>query len=228
MKEAVRPSPAPDAWTEYWNQFYAGEHPEIEQPSSFARSCLGRLPQRGTILEIGCGNGRDALFFAANGLRVLACDPSSVAIDRLSDRAARDNGLPVMPRFFTSSISTLPARLDEPVDAVYLRFVLHAVPRDEASRAIRWARDHLAADGVVLAEARSVLGDLYGVGTPLGDDAFEQDGHYRRFIRSEELVAELRDSGFVIDDLVESDGLAALGADDPVVIRVVARRADRV
>ena len=36
------------------------------------------------ILELGCGQGRDTIFFASNGLDVVAIDSSQVAIDALS------------------------------------------------------------------------------------------------------------------------------------------------
>ncbi len=49
-------------------------------------------------------------------------------------------------------------------------------------------------------------------------------GHYRRFIVADELERRLLDSGFGIVDMLESNGLARLGDDDPVVIRVTARR----
>ena len=55
-------------------------------------------------------------------------------------------------------------------------------------------------------------------------DAYIHDGHYRRFVRAEELTAELEALGFAIDQLVESDGMATFGSDDPVVVRAVASR----
>ena len=74
-------------------------------------------------------------------------------------------------------------------------------------------------------EARSVKGDLYGRGEPAGRDAFVHDGHYRRFIRLDELAAELEAAGFEIEEAIEKRGLAVFGTDDPVVVRVLARAA---
>jgi hypothetical protein len=108
------------------------------------------------------------------------------------------------------------------LDVVYMRFVLHAVPAEVASRALSWASRNLRAGGRIFIEARSVLGSLYGVGTPAGRDAFFQDGHFRRFIRADELVRELRELGFKIDDVCEEAHLAVHGDDDPVVVRVMA------
>ena len=49
-------------------------------------------------------------------------------------------------------------------------------------------------------------------------------GHYRRFIIPEEIVLKLEVSGFIIEEFIESSGLAALGSEDPVVIRIVAKK----
>jgi hypothetical protein len=49
-------------------------------------------------------------------------------------------------------------------------------------------------------------------------------GHYRRFIVASELNDQLSSAGFVVEDSVESKGLAVFGDEDPVVLRVTARR----
>jgi len=52
----------------YWDSFYASQHPDLASPSSFAESCLERIPTGGLVFELGCGN--DALYLAASGFRV--------------------------------------------------------------------------------------------------------------------------------------------------------------
>ena len=42
---------------------------------SVHKSWLSYLPQKGTVLDIGAGSGRDARFFAKQGLAVYACEP---------------------------------------------------------------------------------------------------------------------------------------------------------
>lgn len=82
-------------------------------------------------------------------------------------------------------------------------------------------------------EARSTKSNLYGKGEKVEDeeDAFIFAGHesvkphYRRFINSEKLVAELTGYGFEIEELVEKDGIAVYKDDNPVVVRVVAKKA---
>ncbi len=206
----------------YWNEFYDDDHWELEQPSTFARYSSAKMAPGSTMFEIGCGNGRDALYFAQIGMRVLASDASEAAVRRARLRS-EGSRIAVEPRFTECHIEALDDRHAGELDVVYMRFVLHAIPAEVASMALRWAQRNLAPGGLLFIEARSVLGSLYGVGEPAGRDAFFQDGHYRRFIRVEELTRELEEVGFTVDEVCEQDGLAIHGDDDPVLIRVVAR-----
>ena len=51
----------------YWDEFYEVEHKEIGQPSLFAKfifdSFLNKKESK-NLIEFGCGNGRDSLYFA--------------------------------------------------------------------------------------------------------------------------------------------------------------------
>jgi cyclopropane fatty-acyl-phospholipid synthase-like methyltransferase len=205
----------------YWDRFYQRPHPDLEEPSSFARVCVARLSPDLSVFEIGCGNGRDALYMARSGLRVVASDPSHVALAEVRSRMHRE-GLPHSPRLVARRMEDLDDRHAGELDAVYMRFVLHAVTSEVASAGLRWASRNLGTNGRLFVEARSVLGSLYGQGEPAGRDAFIQDGHYRRFIRLDELRDEIADIGFQIDELTEGAGLAIHGADDPVLIRAFA------
>lgn len=210
----------------YWNAFYTGRHPDIENPSTFARHVLPRLSPGSTLFELGCGNGRDALFFAAQGQQVIACDRSAVAIRQLADRSDLDR-FHHRPRFLQADFAELARVYDgtqPPLDTVYSRFTLHAIPEDIQHAALAWAAAHLRTGGQLLVEVRSVNGSLYGKGEQVSRDAFIHDGHYRRFLRADELTAELTALGLVITDLVETAGVSVYKDDDPVVIRLVAHK----
>ncbi len=210
----------------YWNAFYAGRHPDLENPSSFARLVLTKLEPGALLFELGCGNGRDALFFADQGARVVACDRSAVAIKLLSDRPDLTR-FRHRPRFLTADFADLAQVYDtshEPLDAVYSRFTLHAVPVEIQTAALAWSALHLRAGGQLLIEVRSVNGSLYGKGEQVERDAFIHDGHYRRFLRLDELTAELEGLGLAVTEATESAGVAVYKDDDPVVIRLTARK----
>ena len=192
------------------------------KPSSFARYCLPLADRSLPLLDAGCGNGRDLLYFAAQGIDVIGVDLSETGVTRLRERipsaVASRVGLHV------GDVTNLPEDgFRRRFGTVYSRFVLHAFVEEGERRFLRWAAAHAADGGRLMIEARSVLGSLYGLGEPCGRDAFIH-GHYRRFIRRSELEERIREVGFVIEESVEADGLTVCGKDDPVVIRVVARK----
>ena len=73
-----------DNFSTYWDQFYQGKSVGITptSPSQFAAFCLSEMVERDIsfVHEIGCGNGRDTLFFLRYGISVSAVDSSLSAI----------------------------------------------------------------------------------------------------------------------------------------------------
>ena len=67
----------------YWNRFYEKVIKEIQEPSDFARFVLHYLQSGKRLMDIGCGNGRDSLYFARNQILVTGVDASETAINQL-------------------------------------------------------------------------------------------------------------------------------------------------
>ncbi|PRX97967.1 class I SAM-dependent methyltransferase [Allonocardiopsis opalescens] len=76
----------------FWNGLYAAR-PAAADPRPNARlvETVTGLPP-GRVLDLGCGEGGDALWLAGRGWRVTAVDISAVAVDRLAG-LARSRGL---------------------------------------------------------------------------------------------------------------------------------------
>ncbi len=82
------------------------------------------------MLDIGCGTGEHALFFASLGLDVLGVDASAIAVERASERA-RERGLTA--RFAELDVQEL-ASLGETFDTITDSGCLHTLS-DDAMRA---------------------------------------------------------------------------------------------
>ena len=72
----------------YWNEYYTHNPASIDnKPSEFAKYIeADYLYEKNPahILELGCGNGRDSLFFLSKGHKIIAIDESDVAIKMLN------------------------------------------------------------------------------------------------------------------------------------------------
>lgn len=205
---------------DYWNGYYVRNlAPEV--PSPFAQQVAKHLREGQSVLEIGCGNGRDAMFFASLGCRVMGLDPSQAAIDGCRARAAESSLSGV--EFFCGGASELADASQTAFEVVYSRFVFHAMTLTEEIQTLRALRKLLQPGGKLYIECRSI-NDPQAVRGEIISPTERIDGHYRRFIVREELVQRVTEAGFAIDDCIESNGFAKMGDDDPVLIRMTGTR----
>lgn len=206
---------------EYWSRFYA-DSKAVDYPTLFARYCIERyLSPPMKVIDLGTGNGRDAIAMGRAGLRVLGIDQSAEAIASAQNLANRDSIPGVEFRTFDFAEGDL-AELGG-ADAYYARFSMHAITEPQQQMALEGIRRTLPPGGFLLVEARTVHDKLYGIGSPLGDRAFFTD-HYRRFLDTTEFAAQVIGSGFRLQYVEESTGFAPFGDEDPSALRLVARR----
>jgi adenylylsulfate kinase-like enzyme/SAM-dependent methyltransferase len=206
--------------SQYWDSYYKKRKAPIN-PSSFALFCNENyLANHCHVLEFGCGNGRDAFYFAKTH-RVTAIDESRVVVEVSRTRATQESvlNLDFLHGEFGCEVPGLPNE----VDAVYGRFVIHAMPEDAEARALRESWRLLRNGGRLFLEFRTTRDPLMSEGTQLGRVERITD-HYRRFIEFDELCTKLSRLGFSLDLAIEKKGLAINGSDDPVVGRIVATK----
>jgi adenylylsulfate kinase len=205
---------------EHWNNYYVN-HPVPDEPSSFAHFCKSQyIRDKGLVVEIGCGNGRDAFFFACTN-PVVAIDASPTAISN-NEARARQLGLQHLT-FNVGFFGEFVPVLSEPATYVYSRFVLHAMDEVYEHSLIRAAYSIMKPKALFLAEFRTIHDPLANAGVRIGRNERVTD-HYRRFIDPAEVCNMLTNTGFEILYFVESKGLAVHKEEDPIVARVVARK----
>lgn len=163
----------------FWDQRYAGEELVYgDLPNDFLARMADRLPAAGRALDIGAGEGRNALFLASRGLDVLAVDQSQVGMQKAAARA-RDRGLKLATRaadlgdfeadpasldVITSIFVHLPEPLRAAVHArayTWLKpgglFLLEAYAPDQITRTTGGPKDP-----ALLASLETVLAELKG------------------------------------------------------------------
>lgn len=202
----------------HWDTYY-GKKIAPQNPSSFAIYVTNKSVKKNqSILDIGCGNGRDSAFFAEQGHRVTAIDRSKLAID-ICRKSHRGRSID----FIFGLLTDVSSLKDNHYDMVYSRFVFHAMPLQEEIDIIKKSYELLKVGGEIYIECRSINDALFRKGDLLSKTE-KVHGHYRRFIVLDELIDRLTNCGFEVVNSEESNGLSVVKEEDPVLIRVCARK----
>ena len=202
----------------HWDEYYKKDNIP-DYPSPFAEYVVNKLSNQQTILEVGCGNGRDAKFLASQGHLVTGLDRSGEAIE-LCKKLYSVESL----EFFFGTITDIAKINKKKYSLIYSRFVIHAMSLNEEIKTLNMSHKLLNKDGQFFIECRSINDPLSRKGDILSNTE-RIEGHYRRFIILEEFKQRLVQVGFKIIKTIESNGLAKFGKDDPVVIRIHAIKA---
>ncbi len=130
-----------------------------DAPDPMLGNFIHLLDPDGEILDVGCGQGRNALYLASQGYSVTALDPSPVAIGQV-DRSAADQALSVRTRVGGFGEVDLPA-ID--FSAVMVFGLIPDLPWNLTQPLVGWARSTVAPGGT-----------LWLTGFTTEDPAFEQ------------------------------------------------------
>lgn len=96
-----------------------------------------------TLVDLGCGEGRDSIYFAKLGYKVLGVDISTVGIGKAERRASR---LGVKARFLARDIRTY--RLSQRFDAVFCSGALNNLPPRIRARRFEHFKVNTAPGGI--------------------------------------------------------------------------------
>lgn len=96
-----------------------------------------------SILNIGCGEGKSAMFFARNGYMVSACDTSENNLQK-AKKSADKAGLDI--NFFNADI--LNYRIETKFDIIYACGALQYIPPEERARVFKMFQDQTNPGGL--------------------------------------------------------------------------------
>lgn len=206
--------------SDHWNRFYRSSSvPRV--PSQFSAFVASEEPDSTAVVDFGCGNGRDALFFARHGKRVVGMDASKSAISECQ-RSADEQGLSATflnadvlvdecAKLALGEIGGIEGRV-----VVYARFFLHAIT--------------LEAEEMLLTHAAKILEDrdgIFALEFRTSRDAHQTKvtpDHYRRFVDPVDFIVRASRHGLKSRYLVEGFGLAKYKDDDAHVARCILSR----
>lgn len=207
----------------YWANFYA--HTELSSGSSFFNFVIDRNDVPETVLDIGCGDGRDTFSFARAGRHAIGMDRSHVAV-RHATKKAKQAGFEEKLVFVAGDVGDKRVLQDVFGEArkvsggspvlFYMRFFLHSIPEEVQDTLMRTLADTMQPGDMFAAEFRTDKDaknlKIYG-------------GHYRRY-QNGTAFGEMLESqcGLTILHAEEGTGLSPYKDEDPVLYRVIARK----
>lgn len=201
----------------YWDNYYRNGL-LTSNPSRYAEYILKYLEHGKSLVDLGCGNGRDSLFFAQNGIKVTGIDGSEAAINKLKEQ--KHENAEFICDDFTESINIY----SRTYDYFYSRFSIHAIQEEKQHILLHNIYKCMNASGKLFIEVRGIYDTLYGKGVEVERNAFIYNNHYRRFLIKDELLEELTQIGFKIVYEEENSGFAPFGDQDPIIIRIIASK----
>lgn len=185
---------------EYWNNFYR-KNKVTNKQTSFAEYALSTLNNtEGRLVDVACGNGRDASFFANNGLKVTGIDL----------------GADITPSNFEFIREDLFAHDYTKYKAIYLRFVVHTLTEPEFDRLIKMFLE--LKDVYIFIETRSTKEITNEDKSETFFKSSIGEEHFRMLYSKDYLDKKLSEF-----DVVEgSEGkYSKFGSDDPYCIRYI-------
>lgn len=202
---------------DYWEQYYT-KYRSPGGPSPFAEDVIKYLTPKTTLLELGSGNGRDAVFFSNHGIHVTGIDQATDEIDYLNKEYANEN-LKFVCDDFTRIV-----KLNGQYDSIYSRFTFHAISEKQENHVLQWIKRNLKPSGLFLLEVRSIKDELFNEGVPVDNEQNAKiTSHYRRFSDFNIIKQKIVDLGFSIEHSIEDRNLAPYGDKNPIIIRIIAK-----
>lgn len=200
----------------YWDHFY--DNFMFDIPSQFCTLTATEVEIDTPIVEFGCGNGRDSIFFARHGYNITAMDLSSEAIKHNTEKTSTIDNI----QFLQGNVAehqdietTIKAvKRNNKSLVVYSRFFLHTLDQKQEQNFMTSLSQVLLSGDKIYFEFRSKEDEdkdkVYGE-------------HYRRFIDSSEFIRKLEDShNFVIEYNITGQGMAKYKSEDPFITRIIA------
>ena len=202
---------------QYWDKFYKDHsfREDISECSTFASFCHEHFfnKESKTIVDLGCGNVRDAQCFARKHL-VYGLDQS------IDEKVINVNKLPSL-KLIEQDFVYGDYNFSKKVDVFYSRFTIHSITEEDQKELLPKVYNFLDVGGLFCIEVRTIKDPKFEVGEHIHGTTYYNDGHTRRFIDSQEFLNEVLSLGFKIKYFNEQDNLSVYKDDNPVLMRII-------
>ncbi len=155
----------------------------------FSRKCLARIKENGakTLLDIGCGDGKDSFFFAKQGISVTALDFSEEAIKHLKRKMLKQEVRGVTPVLG----DILSFKINKKFDVIYAHLSLHYFSDEDTNKVFSKLFSLLNKGGLLFIKCKSTKDCKFGEGKKVEENYYLRKGHLRHFFSEEYLRRKL-------------------------------------
>lgn len=164
--------------SKYWDEYYNKKNLTLPN-SDFSKFALTYIKPNSSLIDIGCGDGRDSLFFAKNNIKTLGIDFSKVSISK--NKIYEIDFL----KFKRQNLIDI-QKLTKSFEYAYCRFILHAISYEIQEQIFLWM-------------SKNILDKIF-IETRIADTKIDPKkyNHYRRDFTKEEILKSLEEHGFNI------------------------------
>ena len=137
-----------------------------------------------TVLDLGCGGGRDSQYFSRKGFVVTALD---IATGEQQQKKLKRNNI----RFIKSDIGDIRLK-DDSFDMIYAHLSLHYFDNKKTEKILGNLYKILKPGGYIFIKCKSIDDPLFGKGKMI-ENNFYDFGHKRHFFSKEYMREKLKD-----------------------------------
>jgi tellurite methyltransferase len=164
--------------SQYWDKYYSDKK-EILPNSDFSNFVISYLESGLSLIDIGCGDGRDSLFFSKNQIKTLGVDFSKATI---SKNKIYENKNLTFKRLNLMKIHNMSQKFNY----AYCRFLLHAVSFEIQEQTFDWMYENIS--------------DKIFIETRVADENIDSEkyNHFRRDFTEDDVLKFLKKYNFNI------------------------------
>lgn len=204
----------------FWNKFYlVKKEIKIPKPSSFGIFFNKKFVKKNNkVLEIGCGNGRDAFLFSKKAKKIIALDKSknAIKINLLVSKKFKKKII-----FLNKDFIEIYKIKRIEFDILYARFFLHTInykQENELFKLINFLKKkHKFIVGM---EFRTSKDALIKKGKYINKNTRFTD-HYRRFINVPKFLKKIKKNNFEILYIKQGINLSKTENENPNLCRLI-------
>lgn len=159
----------------FWNNYYKSNNHDINNQSTFADFVYENYSKDCKyLLDLGCGNCRDSIFFSKRDIQVDAIDYNGHLDNDY-------NNLTLIKKDVELFLSEKDLK---PYDLVYMRWFLHAMPYDNAERIFNLTSNILDKGAKICIEVRSINDDILIKNSIYDEEDFSYKTTHKRWLYS--------------------------------------------